>query len=503
MLKKLLLTLSIFSAAQAMNTPLNTPKRTLNANYTLNYLKTPKPTNNFLDIFNEGSFYGRLRNNNFSYSWSLQDNKHGDHFISGVGGSLEFKTAPYKKVSFSTSFNYTRGIFNENDLSVLLLKSGNDALSRYDYLNEGKKDIAVFAQLYVDYEPIKDTHIILGRQIIESFFAKSNDSKMIPNTFDGLVLDSKIDDNLNIKLAYLAKQKLRDHSKMHSILAYGDINSPNPTDIFKYNDDSVMHRGLTHTRLDKAGVSSSAPLILLDSTYRPIDTLKLNLSAYNVPSLLTSVMGEVKYKIYENENLSITPGFRYIHQFDNGAGAIGGASLKGTLAGKTGAQFGYKDAQSLDSDMIGARLVSVYKNIRLNLAYTHIFDEADLVAPWRGFPTSGYTRSMAIYNWRANMSSYRAELKFNLDQNGIYEDTYVQTSVLYIDGDQDKSQSDAMYYYLGFIQNIPSYNNLSLRLRFGYKDAVLGDFSFSDITDPLSDKAFDSLDTRFEINYLF
>jgi hypothetical protein len=193
-------------------------------------------------------------------------------------------------------------------------------------------------------------------------------------------------------------------------------------------------------------------------------------------------MLEANYKIAFGKDFSITPGARYIKQFDNGAGAIGGAAYDGTPTG-------YKDPNSLNSQMMAARLVAGYKNYKFNLGYTQVNDEADLISPWRGFPTAGYTRSMARYNWVANTKSYRLELQVNANKTGIYKDLFVQTSVLHTDADETKGQYDEDYYYLGFIQNVPSMLELQWRLRLGYADTKKTDG--------------DNLDARFELNYLF
>ena len=486
----MLTTFTVLSAADEEVTV----KRVLNANYTLQYLAAPKDAEDFLDIFTEGKFYGRVRSNTFYYRWGVEDVKHSDHLISGLGGSVAYKTAPYQNLSFDTTFYYSQAFFDDNDALIPLVRSGKDTFSRYDYFTVGRKNIAVFGQAYLRYEPIDNTNIILGRQLVETFYTKSNDSKMIPNSFDAVVLDVRSVPNLKVKLGYLAKQKLRDHTDQHSVLMYDDSNTIAYSQ-YTGNDDSAMHRGLSYTNLTAHSKRTDEPLILADVAYRPLEDLKLNFAAYSVPALVSSVMGEANYIVYKGSDFSITPGVRYLHQFDNGAGAVGGANLNGSLAGQSGAVNGYKDAASLESDMVAARVVGIYKDLSLNLAYTHVLDKADLVAPWRGFPTSGYTRSMARYNWRANMSSYRAELKYNFDQGGNYVNTYVQASVLYTDADDEKLQLDETYYYIGFIQNIPDFNALSLRLRLGYNDAHLNVVS--------EEIGFDALDTRFEINYLF
>jgi len=196
-------------------------------------------------------------------------------------------------------------------------------------------------------------------------------------------------------------------------------------------------------------------------------------------------MGELNYKI-PLRTFSITPGIRYIHQFDNGAGAVGGASIY-----QTGLS-GYKNQNSLTSDMIAARLVTKFKDYKINLAYTQVFDKADLVTPWRGFPTAGYTRSMGMYNWRANVKSYRIELVKGANSKGVYTKPFLQTSVLYMDGDKQKNETDSMFYYAGIVQNIPSMQELQYRVRLGYRDFIKDSSAIPSY-----------LDSRFELNYLF
>ena len=155
--------------------------------------------------------------------------------------------------------------------------------------------------------------------------------------------------------------------------------------------------------------------------------------------------------------------------------------------------MGYKDKDSLDSKMIAARVVTKIDNYKINLGYTNILDEADLVTPWRGFPTAGYTRSMGMYNWRANTQSYRIEVVRNANKTGIYKNMFIQASALYIDTDEDKKiLEDSMFYYTGFVKNFEDAPELQLRLRLGYRDFI-GDASIIS----------DYLDSRFEANYLF
>jgi hypothetical protein len=478
-----LLTVTAVSADTAV------PKRTIKTNNIEVYNEKPGTAESLAGMFQEGMFYARLRSNTFYYDWEKDNDKQETHLISALGGSLIYKSASFGGVDFGMGLYYSQAFFDDADDPVNRLKPGKDVLSRFDYSNTDNKGMGVVGQAYIGYSGIPTTHIRIGRQLVETFYTKSNDTKMIPNTFDGIVLDTKAVPDTGIRLAYLAEQKLRDHTQAHSVLMYGDANSSsaqNPQ--WSENDDSAMHKGLTYTNLKAHGKPTDAPLIVGDLHNSSVKNLKLDASFYAVPELLSEVMAEANYKIALG-GFSLTPGVRYIKQFDNGAGKVGGASYSGKLAGQSGEAGGYKEADSLDSQMIAARLVGAFGKYKINLGYTQVFDEADLVTPWRGFPTAGYTRSMARYNWMANTKSYRIELQRAANKTGIYSDLFIQASILHTDADESKGYYDENYYYVGFVHNLPALVDLQWRLRLGYTDTEKDDA--------------DSLDGRFEINYLF
>lgn len=487
-----LLTLCIVGVStQALSQENNIPKEALKANYQVIYHNLPGSVDHFSAMFSEGEFYGRLRSNSFYFYWNTEDSAHSINMISGLGGSIIFKSGIYHDFDFSVGLYGSQAFFDEKEDPIAHLKPGKDLLSRYNYSNTGSKAMGVLGQAYLRYGGIEKTKLTLGRQLVETFYTKSNDSKMIPNTFDGAVAEIESISRTKIKLAYLSKQKLRDHTGSHSLLMYGDANSTaHKRPQWSENDDAVMHRGLTYTALRAAGLATDAPLITGDIHNRSLPNLKADASFYAVPELLSQAMVELNYTFKPGENFTITPGVRYLRQFDNGAGAVGGASFFGKEFTE-----GYKDPDSLNAQMIAARLVAKVDNYRFNLGFSYVFDEADLITPWRGFPTAGYTRSMGVYNWRANTKSYRFEMQKNANSQGVYKNLFIQASILYIDGDEDKIDPcirDEIYYYVGFIQNIPSIPSLQWRLRLGYTQ-----FLDSDAND------FNCLDSRFELNYLF
>ncbi len=459
----------------------------LKSNGQLVYNIKQKDVQSIKGMFDEAEIYSRFRNNNFYYAYVKPDSSHETQLISAVGASFVYKSASLNGFDFNLALYGSQAYFDASRLgSISHLKPGKDVLSRYKYANGGSTSLFAFGQANMRYK-LSKTQLTLGRQLVESFYAKSNDTKMIPNTFDGVVVQTKDIPNTYLSLAYLTKQKLRDHEKSHSVFMYGDSNSTSGVNRAEWtqNDDSAMHKGLTYTALKAAGKPTDAPLILVDLKNNSITNLSQNYSSYVVPELLAQVMAELNYKI-DFGGFSVSPGMRYIQQFDNGAGAVGGASIK--LKGLSG----YKNQNSLNSSMLGLRLVTRFDKFKINLAYTGVANKSDLVTPWRAFPTNGYTRSMGVYNWRANVKSYRLELVYGANSKGMYKDGFIQTSVLYMNGDSAKDETDSMLYYLGYIKNLKSTPEFQYRVRLGYRDFIGNSEAISSY-----------LDSRFELDYLF
>jgi len=382
----------------------NDIKSSLRPNMIHIYDRQPGTAESLRELFNKGEWYGRLRTHLFVDKWGTELQKNGisirkDSSIVGIGGSFTYKTAYYHGFGATAGLYFTNGIGSLDRREAYLYKSGKDAFSRYDRLTDGDTYFATFAEAYLEYR-YSHTHIKAGRQIFESFLTKSNDGKMIPNTFEGVSLVSHDMEATTLKAAYFTKQKLRDHSSFHHVLAYGYVPGSPLEDYTQYtqNDDSAMHKGLTLSRLEAAGINDR--LIVLEAKNESIEKLALTANYTGVPELLSSSMLQADYTI-EAENWTLRPGVRYMQQFDNGAGAIGGASLKGKKL-----SIGYRDPSSVDSWLFGARLDAKYDALSLRAAYTKVADKADIVAPWRGFPTGGFTRLMGQYNWNANTKVY-------------------------------------------------------------------------------------------------
>lgn len=472
-------------------------KRELKNNMMEVYNTLPSSVDNISDAFTEGVFYGRLRMNSFMWDWkddATTSNK--DNRAFGLGGSMLYKTAPFKGVSATAGLYYADSPFDglrDNPENVGSTKAGKDTFSRYDVTNSGNWSMTSLAQAYIQYD-ISKTTFKGGRQIFESFLTKSNDTKMIPNTFEGYVLETKEIPKTTVRGAYFYAQKLRDHTTFHDVITFKDSAGSS----WNNNDDAAVHKGLSYTNLSAKGKEENA-LIVADIRNKSIENLQVDVTYGGVPGLLSSLTGELNYKIAVG-NFTLTPGVRYMYQMDDGAGAIGGASLDGSLAGVTGVSGGYSDASSLDSSLAMARLVLKQGPLKLQVAYSAVSDDGDIVAPWRGFPTGGYTRAMAQYNWRANTKTTAAEVFYDFGKANIIPGFSAMARYAMQDFDEDKQaagvQADSNILHMDFRQKIAK--GLDAKFRVGLvsaDDRKLGSNAGKDM---------DSYNEyRFELNYLF
>ena len=462
-------------------------KRTLKGNMTEVYHQLPLQVDSLNEMLTQGKLYGRLRLNSFIFGWEEESAKRKDHFIAGLGGSFIYKTAYLNGFGATAGFYFTeaRGSLDRDESN--LYKSGKDTLSRYDRLSSGKQGITSLAQAYLEY---KNTNfdVKLGRQIFESFLTKSNDTKMIPNTFEGLSFSSKYIPKTTLKAAYLTRQKLRDHSTFHHLFAYGDDPS-DPYAKYSQNDDASMHIGLTESKLAAKGIDDR--LVILDATNKSMDNLMLRMNYTAVPELISSAMIQADYAMHIG-SLSVIPALRYMKQFDDGAGEIGGANLK-TITD------GYSDPKSLDSWLAGARIDLKQDVWKLRFGYTQIADKGDIVAPWRGFPTGGFTRVMGQYNWYANTRTIMIRADYDFDKAGLVPKLkgFMRFGIQDFDDNKPGVQADSDVITLDLLKAFESMPNLSMKLRYAH---VFGD-PLVNGTIIKSDPSYD--EARFEINYLF
>jgi hypothetical protein len=136
---------------------------------------------------------------------------------------------------------------------------------------------------------------------------------------------------------------------------------------------------------------------------------------------------------------------------------------------------------------------------RLLAGYSRVFDEADLIAPWRGFPTGGYTRTMAQYNWQANTDSWMVKVAFDFGRAGVVRGLRAVVDYVVMDYDDEKERlgghlrTDRSVVHADVWYRFRSAPFLEAKVRVGLVDA--------DRPTVGRDHSYDEV--RFELNWLF
>lgn len=474
---------AVIALASSAQATLKSEKVTLKGNMIVKFNKLPAPVDNVKAAFSEGMFYGRLRSNTFLWDWDKQTAKNKTNRHWGLGASLVYKSAPLNGFSGTVGMYTTQnpGFYRTEPGDIGSSKAGKDTFSRQHVKTNGEYGMTVLGQAYLQYDFGK-SNIKVGRQMLETVFTKSNDTKMIPNAFDGVTATIKSLPKTKIQLAYFSAQKLRDHTVSHDVVAF------NPANSWGENDDSAINKSLT---VDKVGDDNS--LIVASVTNKSIKNLKANVSYASVPGVVNNLTLEGHYAIPVGD-WKVKPGVRYMQQMDDLGSTTDVACLKGGSKA-----HGYTNATSLDSSLLALRLDLKKGAFLGRLGYSHIADEADIVAPWRGFPTGGFTRAMAQYNWYANTKTYMLRAGYDFGKAKMIPGFSIMARYAIQDFDdaKDNVAADSTIIHVDARKNFG--NDLELKVRVGI---VTGDDSIVKSNGSL--KAANSYNEyRVELNYFF
>lgn len=484
---------------------LKTEDRVLKGSNVLEYTKAPGDVNSIGKMFTEGEVYGRLRSNMFWWDWDTEKTsgtrQTRDNNMWGLGGSLVYKTGFYEGVGATVGFYGSVPLHDDNIVSGNTTNFGKAGKDTYHTRADGTEGaMGNFAQAFLEYKTGK-TNVKVGRQLIDSKMLASNDTKMIPNSFEALVIENKNLPDTTLRAGYIMSQKLRDHQTFHSVIAYN-------TDTNKVygNNDSGVHKGLSTKNIRQKGEDADPEMVLITVANKSIPNLKLNAEYIGLSGFFNTVVAEANYQIKLNDSWTFTHGIRYLKQMDDGAGAIGGASLSGKAAsltntnpGTSGGRAVYSNPDSVDGSIIMARAVAANGPLELQAGYAKIADDADIIAPWRGFPTGGYVRSMGQVDWIANTKNWAVKATYDFGKAGVISGFKVAADYENMNFDDAKAATtgftDRNIFHVDMWKTFKEVPNTEFKFRFATIDA---DPAVGATVDYNSYNEY-----RFEVNYLF
>lgn len=401
---------------------LTTEERVLKSNFQVEYLREPPPVTQLRDLIAQGTLYARSRVHYFRWDWR-EETIDGpaptrDHHMLGLGGSLVFRSARYQGWSALVGLYGSDPLHATNtDPAVPRTNFGRTGKDTYRTQPDGsEKPILVLAEALAEYRRDRVT-LRAGRQILDTLLLASNDSKMVPNTFEAVRLDWRARPTTRIGLATVSRQKLRDRTAFHSLIAYARLYG---------NDDTGANRGLTPQNLAAAGRRIDSPLWLLTAEDQSLPHLRLTAEAARLDGLLAIGALEAAYEGRVARRWTLSAALRGLRQWDCGAGAIGGAALSGVFArdrsftasaDDQARLASYRDPRDATGGLLAARVAAGRGPVLVTLGWSRVADRADLLNPWRGFPTAGYTRAMGQIDWFAGTANQMARIDCDLGKN--------------------------------------------------------------------------------------
>lgn len=467
-------------------------------------------------MFKEGKLDGRLRAQYFYTDWIKNDwgtKPDKDSKGLAVGGSLIYKTGQLKGLSGGVGFYTTSSLEDAfvderqgNTSGNAKNTTGSDLFARGPGAATNYGDgYGVLAQAYLQYN-FAHSEAKLGRFLMTNPFITPNDTKMIPIAVEGASATIKEIANTTIFLDYADKIKERGMTYFGNMADTGDtpdaiknyyrthytatIDAKNTATPAKYALTGTSTSGGSTANYGYASGGDAPGVYMFGIKNKSLASLELQAWGMHWADIIDQAILEANYAI-EAGPAVLSFGGRYMQQFDRGAGDIitpmSGSSVYSKLgvtntapAGSYALDINKKgdNNDKVDTHLLALRTALLYGPAKFMLAYSATDKGGDIIAPWRGFPTDGYTRSMTQTDWGANTKAYKGQLDYDL---GILTKG-LSTIVSYAYYDRDPSKvpyqgttdryygnGDTHQWNVDLKYDVPSIKGLELKARGMYQ----------------------------------
>ncbi len=180
-------------------------------------------SNSLTELIKETTYDGQLRVGYQSHSTSKD---RANEFATGV--KLHMETGSLYGIQFGTTLITSQG-------------NGKANVEDVPFFDENSENYTSISEVYLKTN-FADTTLILGRQILETPFADSDDIGMVPNTFEAFTLVNNSFTDTSIFLSHVKK--------------WSGVDSDAPSRFTDVNGDSGMQiLGLTYEGLDHTSLS--------------------------------------------------------------------------------------------------------------------------------------------------------------------------------------------------------------------------------------------------------
>jgi hypothetical protein len=175
-------------------------------------IKAPTATATTLaEAFSLGKVSGQIR---AGYIWQDPSaNSYLQNYTTAIGGVLRYETAPL--------YGFSGGVGFYTSHAIMPLSGDRDEGKFNESMASDDKYYDILAEAYLNYQ-YENLNIRIGRQLIDTPYADSDDIRMTPNTFEGILASYQISD-FTLLGAYLSKWQGPDAEyKFEDLLEDGD-----------------------------------------------------------------------------------------------------------------------------------------------------------------------------------------------------------------------------------------------------------------------------------------
>jgi len=339
------------------------------------------------DAFTNAKVSAQVRT--FYIDRDLSNSATPDNSAIATGGHLKIQTAPIEGFSLGTAFYTTQGMgLNSDDATKVNATLFDDNKDGYSLLGEA----------YLKYAKDKTT-LTIGRQQIDTPLAGSDDARMLPNLFEGVVATNSDIKDTTIVAGHITKMAAGTFSNAYADA--GVVNSGGALALhsgYGLNNKSAkfMDMGEYGVGANTKGVSA---LAFINTS---IPDVKLQAWDYFAHDILNALYLQADYKIPTTSTLKPTLSAQYIKESD----------------------IGDKIAGEVDSHYFGAKAGVSYNNLTADIAYSSTGTSSGtttnggIISPWGGSPS--FTQGMVTrHSFFADTNAYKLSAGYNLKDLGL------------------------------------------------------------------------------------
>lgn len=386
----------------------------------------PVNTNTLAYAFANGTVSGQLRAGYINYSHELAGEP--DSFSTALGGQLKYETGRYH------GFNLGAALYTSHSISWL---SGEKSKDEFNEELSGGDHYDVLGEAYIGYA-VNSFAIKVGRQLIDTPYADSDDIRMTPNTFEGVVASYGMGD-LSLIGAYLTKWQGPDAEEYDFV----DLLGP-----------------------DADG------LAMLAATYA-VDGIEAGLWYYGADKTADIFYGDIIGTYALSEGIELIGGLQYANQSE-------------------------KDNSGIEGTLYGAKVELVFSGITLGAAYNTL-DVDDGKEYFGGFGGGvGFVNmdetTAGTFTVSQGADSYKLAIVYDFAEIGV---DGLTAEYHYGHGEGNKNHEiDEQNFIVSYANN----NNWDIEAIYSTIDDKLKDFG-EDANGNPSDSGFDRLLVRANYNF--